>query len=148
MLQHSGCSLVKRTDTTEARKNQLRQNFLALADKIAACLHGSGHWADVFDPKTGLPIYSKPGILELDDVAVVCACLGYDTVQVEGCSVIVHPTWGTAVYPSVVVASADPERVQRVVNSLMVGGWVENISLRRERSEYHHSFKGCGSLIQ
>ncbi|MBF2029488.1 MAG: methylmalonic aciduria and homocystinuria type D protein [Oscillatoriales cyanobacterium C42_A2020_001] len=148
VLQRSSCPLVERTETTEVSKNQLRQNFLELADTIAVRLQGSGYSADGFDPKTGRPMYSKPGSMELDDVTVVCMCLGYPTVEIEGCSLILHPAWGTAVYPSVVLASADPDIVKRVASSVICGGWAESRSLRRERSEYHHSFKGCGSLTQ
>uniref|UniRef100_A0A832M2P8 Methylmalonic aciduria and homocystinuria type D protein n=1 Tax=Oscillatoriales cyanobacterium SpSt-402 TaxID=2282168 RepID=A0A832M2P8_9CYAN len=148
VIQYAGCALVERTERTEARKNQLRQNFLELADAIAIRLHCLGYLVDMFDPKTGFPISSKPGVIKLDDVAVVHSCLGYSVMQVEGCSILLHPNWGTAIYPSVILSSATPEVVTQVASSVIRGGWAESSSLRRERSEYHHSFMGCGSLIQ
>lgn len=160
VLQRSTCDLLPRTETSEAQKNNLRAKFLLFGGAIASTLRQMGYLADVFDPKTGQPVFSSSGQLGLDDVAVVSACLGYASTQVEGCSVLMHPDWGSAVYPSVLVSSAPPAIVERVVTSVMEttpadcwrgdswGGSEESDSVRRSLSEYHHSFIGCGNFTQ
>ncbi len=76
-----------------------------------------GHLAEVFDPRTGSPLFSQPGSLRLDDVAVVRSCLGYATCDRYGCSVILHPVWGSAVYPSTLLSSAEPHLVRGVLQT-------------------------------
>jgi hypothetical protein len=114
VLQPSGCNLVERTAIAEDQKHQLRQNFLQFGYKVAAQLQYQGYLADIFDPRSGLPLLSQPGPLRLDDVALVQACLGYQTAENSGCRVILHPVWGSSVYPSTLLSSAEPERVESI----------------------------------
>jgi hypothetical protein len=132
---------------TEAQKHILRDRFLQIGGAIAAQLQEQGYQADLFDPKTGLPILSQSGRC-MDDVAVVRECLGYGTMEINGCSILLHPEWGSAVYPAVLVSSAAPTVVERVASGVMGGGLIDNGTSRLRRSEYHHSFIGCGSFTQ
>jgi hypothetical protein len=131
VLQPCNCDLLERTDKTEEQKQLLRRQFLQFGRRVARKLQHLGHLADLFDPRTGLPLFSQPGQLWLDDVAVVRACLGYQSVSHCGCSVLIHPVWGNAVYPSTLVSSAAPDLVELVA-----------------RSECHQSRRDCGSLTE
>ncbi len=127
-LQPCGCALLERNAIAEAQKQQLRQNFLQMGRQIVQQLEALGYAAAVFDPRTGLPIDATtsrasraevlpetvPTSLTLDDVAVVRSCLGYGTVASHGCSLILHPQWGSSVYPSTLLSSAPPEIVSAV----------------------------------
>jgi hypothetical protein len=115
VLQPSSCNLLERSPAVEAQKQLLRQKFLKFGHRVALQLQQIGHLADVFDPRTGFPTLSQPGQLSLDDVAVARACLGYPSTNSCGCSVILHPNWGSFVYPSTVVSSAEPELVKWVL---------------------------------
>lgn len=108
-------SLVMAAPQIEQEKQGLRQQFLIWAGAIAHSLQQTGELAEIFDPRTGLPMLSASGSLCLDDVAVVRSCLGYPAIATRGCVVIQHPQWGVAVYPSTLVASANPAHLQRVV---------------------------------
>lgn len=122
---------------------------MEIGREIAAQLKQRGYLADLFDPKTGHPLLSQPGQIRLDDVAVVQACLGYPTTEVEGCSLILHPNWGSAAYPAVLLSTAEPEAVERLTSRVVwTGGWMDNEASRRTLSAYHHSLTGSGSLIQ
>jgi hypothetical protein len=148
VLQQAGCGLRQRSPITEIQKHLLRDRFLRIGTAIAAELQAQGYDADLFDPKTGLPMLSQAG-RSMDDVAVVSACLGYGTMEIDGCSILLHPEWGSAVYPAVLVSSAVPTVVERVASRVMgAGGLIDNGTSRFRRSEYHHSFIGCGSFIQ
>ena len=131
VLQRCDCDLLERTARTEAQKQQLRRQFLRFGRGVARRLQYLGHLADLFDPCTGLPLLSQPGQLWLDDVAVVRACLGYQSTNSCGCSVLIHPVWGNAVYPSTLVSSAAPDLVELVA-----------------RSECHQSRRECVNLTE
>ena len=120
VLQQCPCDLLERTSTTENQKQQLRQQFLQFGRQVAGRLQHLGHLADLFDPSTGFPLLSQPGQLWLDDVAVVRACLGYPSTRACGCSVLLHPVWGNAVYPSTLVSSAEPDLMSQIVTAVRV----------------------------
>jgi hypothetical protein len=130
VLQPAGMELVQHTLEAEDQKQQLRQKFLEFGLAIVQKLRNMGHQADLFDPRTGLPVLSQAGSLRLDDVAVVRSTLGYPSIQLGDCSGIVHPTWGRAVYPSILIASADSGLVKSAISA--VEGLLET----------HHSLSG------
>lgn len=130
VLQPSTIQLTEHSLETELQKYHLRARFLDFGLKIADRLRRIGHDAELFDPRTGFPILSQSGALPLDDVAVVRSSLGYGTVQIGDCFTIVHPDWGSAVYPSILMSSADRDCTASIVNG------VEGLL------EYHHSLSG------
>lgn len=115
VLQPARCSLLPLTIETKQEKDELRDRFLQWGTPLVCTLQAQGHLADLFDPRTGLPFLSQPGSLQLDDVAVVRYCLGYTSETQGGCSIILHPTWQSAVYPSVLVCSVTPGLLNRMV---------------------------------
>ena len=121
VLQHCPVTLVTKTPETEAHKHHLRDRFLHLGQQLVYQVQERGYRADLFDPRTGLPMLSAPGALALDDVAVVQAALGYPLINTGGCWLINHPTWGSAVFPSVMLASAPPEITTAVAQALIPG---------------------------
>ncbi len=148
VLQQADCGLMERSLITETQKHLLRDRFLQIGGAIVTELQDHGYHADLFDPKTGLPMLSQSG-RSIDDVAVVRACLGYATMAIDGCDILLHPDWGTAVYPAVLVSSAVLTVVERVASRVIgAGGLIDNDTSCLRRSEYHHSFIGCGNLTQ
>ncbi len=148
VLQRADCGLMERSSITETQKHLLRDRFLQIGGAIVTELQDRGYHADLFDPKTGLPMLSQAG-RSMDDVAVVRACLGYGTMEIDGCDILLHPEWGDAVYPAVLVSSAVPTVLEQVASRVMGGGGcIDNGTSRFRRSEYHHSFIGCGNLTQ
>ena len=119
VLQLCQIPLFDRTVETELSKNQLRQQFIEFGDNIVLKLRTMGHLADIFDPRTGQPLSSPPGQLRLSDVKVVHSTLGYCINDTGPCSMVVHPIWGTSVYPSTLVSSAPPQVMDDVVGSLV-----------------------------
>ncbi|MBW4519669.1 MAG: methylmalonic aciduria and homocystinuria type D protein [Scytolyngbya sp. HA4215-MV1] len=119
VLQPSLLSLENQNPETEIQKQQLRQNFLEFGQVVATKLLQQGYLVDVFDPKTGLPVLTQPGNLTLDDVRVVHTCLGYDLDRSGKCTLILHPQWGKAVYPAVLVSSAHPNILRGIVSGML-----------------------------
>lgn len=115
VLQPCDCDLLERSPTAEAQKRKLRRQFLQVGYAIATQIKQLGYTVAMFDPRTGLPLLSRPGVLRLDDVAIVQAALGYQSVYSYGCSIVVHPHWGRAVYPSTLVSSVSPALLEQIL---------------------------------
>jgi hypothetical protein len=157
VLQVSQYDLLHQTVQTELEKERLRSYFLQFGVRIALQLQEEGYLADLFDPRTGRPLLSRPGLLSMDDVAVVRACLGYETTNRCGCSVLVHPIWGGAVYPSTLLSSAPVDVLAEVCQTELLLRHSYPTSAMVEcngsggvfkRSEYHQSLSSPGSLNQ
>jgi hypothetical protein len=118
VIQLCQFAFLERTVETEIYKNEFRQHFLEFGSEIIFQLSTMGHLADMFDPRTGLPVTSPPGQVRLSDVKVVGATLGYTIDRSGKCAAIVHPTWGKAVYPSTIVSSARPDVVAEIVANI------------------------------
>jgi hypothetical protein len=119
VLQRCPCNLLEQAPEAELQKNLLRREFLKLGGNIVIELNRMGYLADLFDPRTGLPVLSTPGPLRIDDVAIAHTILGYPVYNHGGCSVILHPHWGSSVYPSTLISSAQPLILQRVVEGII-----------------------------
>lgn len=136
VLQPCPTDLMQFTPEADAQKQRLRQRFLDFGLAIVQALRQAGHLADLFDPRTGHPLLSQAGTLRLDDVAIVRSTLGYSTTQFGDCCSILHPHWGSAVYPSVLISSAESSQVESAISK--VEGLLDT----------HHSLSGCGSFIE
>lgn len=121
VIQSAQAELLERTPENERSKAELRDRFLTFSYKVALELQKLGYLADVFDPRTGLPMMSPTGQRRLDDVAVVQSVLGYQTSDCGGCCVLEHPTLGAGVYPSTLVSSASPAVLELVVDQILTG---------------------------
>ncbi|PZD72486.1 hypothetical protein C1752_03648 [Acaryochloris thomasi RCC1774] len=118
VMQHSQVALLERNPETEGQKQKLRRQFIHFGQQISDGLLPMGYCTELFDPRTGQPLLSQPGKMTLDDVAVVQATLGYPLVETGGCWLIEHPEWGTAVFPAVLMSSAEPEVVVAIANQI------------------------------
>jgi Methylmalonic aciduria and homocystinuria type D protein len=117
VLQQSRYELVESTAEIEAEKERLRENFLRFGFDLAFSLRDRGYLTDIIDPRTGYPLLSRPGKTPHNDTAVVKALLGYPVIQ-NKCRVLVHPNWGMAVYPSVLISSAPPTIIEWVTKTV------------------------------
>ena len=60
---------------------------------------------------------SRPGKIPHNDTAVVKALLNYPVVHNQ-CRVLVHPEWGMAVYPGILISVAPPIMIDWVAKSI------------------------------
>ncbi|MBH8553161.1 methylmalonic aciduria and homocystinuria type D protein [Nostocaceae cyanobacterium CENA357] len=125
VLQQSRCQLVKSTVEAEEEKEHLREKFMKFGCDLAFNLRDRGYLADLIDPRTGYPLLSHPGAIPHNDTAVVKALLKYPVIK-NKCCVLVHPTWGTAVYPSILISEAPPIIIESVTKDIApLHGWKE-----------------------
>mmetsp|Transcript_8833 Transcript_8833/g.12417 ORF Transcript_8833/g.12417 Transcript_8833/m.12417 type:complete len:166 (-) Transcript_8833:64-561(-) len=66
-----------------------------------------GYWADLIDPCSGLPMLSGGNKVysEVDGMQLV---LKYQVMNAGFCSVLIHPRWGSSVYPASCFSNAPP----------------------------------------
>lgn len=125
VLQRSHYPLVKSTPEIEQEKQNLREKFMRFGCDLVFSLRDRGYLADLIDPRTGYPLFSRPGQIPHNDTAVVKALLNYPVLK-NKCCVLVHPTWGTAVYPSIFISTAPPIILELAIKSMaLMHGWQE-----------------------
>lgn len=120
-LQRSPVLLCEATPEAEATKQRLREQSLHLLMPIVQSLHRHQYPADIFDPRTGLPLCGDDDVsrMPLNDVAVVHSLLGYARHQYGQCHCIVHPIWGSSVYPTILLSAAPPGTCQQLAEEIL-----------------------------
>lgn len=113
-LQQATQSLARFTPPVQQEKDRLREQFLGFAQTVVRQLRDRGLASEAIDPRTGCPLFSRAGEIPHDDVAAVAASLQYP-IAPGNCSLVIHPDWGTAVYPSTLMASAPREILEAIV---------------------------------
>lgn len=123
VLQQSRFPLAETAVYVEREKDRLREKFMRFGCAVVSHLRDQGFLADLIDPRNGYPWLSRPGEIPHDDAAVVKALLGLP-VTTGNCSILNHPNWGSAVYPSILMSSASPSVIKPVLKRLAaVHGW-------------------------
>ncbi len=132
VLQQSAYELLESTPEIETEKQRLREKFMRFGCDVAFNLRdwaertpgGNGNYlTDLIDPRTGYPLLSRPGKILHDDTAAVKALLSYPVIQ-NKCRVLIHPTWGMAVYPGILISQAPPFLIEWVIRSIApLHGW-------------------------
>jgi hypothetical protein len=138
VLQRSQYNLEKSTKEIEIEKQRLREKFMRFGCDVAFELRDRGYFTDLIDPRTGYPLLSRPGAMPHNDTAVVKALIGYPVIK-NKCCVLVHPIWGTAVYPSILLSAAPPTLIELVIKEISSQhGWniEQESALRIQNSEY------------
>ena len=117
VLQRSRFPLTAVNPAVEREKERLRNRLLRFGFHLASVLGDRG-LIEIIDPRTGYPLFSRPGEMTHDDVAVVQNLLGY-SVESGECSALVHPRWQTAVYPGILLSSADPSDIKLLAEKIV-----------------------------
>ena len=104
LLLRSPLPLQQPCRQVELAKAHLRRRALVVGAAVEAALQQRGYQTALFDPMTGLPTDTSFGI-PLDDVAVAQQLLGYPAQASGPCTCLIHPTWGSAVYPATLLST-------------------------------------------
>ena len=108
LLQRSPLMLSQSSLQAESMKQYLRDRAIQLLIPLVEQLRTHEYHATLFDPRTGFPYCAGPPGIPLNDVAVVHAVLGYAYQQYGQCHCIIHPAWGSSVYPTIMLSSTTP----------------------------------------
>lgn len=110
VLQQSSLSLRESTPQVAIEKKLRRAIFIRFACTLIFALQDNGYVSDLFDPRTGYPLFADPE-MTFDDNAAVNALLGYPLINYAQCSLMAHPTWQHHVYPSTIVTVANRQQI-------------------------------------
>lgn len=133
VLQKSRFPLTQAHPELELEKERLRERFLRWAfpwvcqvrdrlnpdnrEDVGSPKQSDRILTDLVDPRSGYPLFSRPGEIRHDDVAAASWGLGWEIVAVGECRAMVHPQWGTAVYPATVLSTASPGVLQSFLDT-------------------------------
>jgi hypothetical protein len=124
LLQQSRFSLKQISSDVAHEKDNLRTKFIRFGCNLIFSLKDCNYQSDLFDPRTGYPLLTRQGKLALNDNAVVEALLGYPLTSYHNCSLLTHPIWENAVYPSTVITSAPLETLNPIIDGVVaLQGW-------------------------
>jgi hypothetical protein len=107
-------------DLIQQEKDHLLLQFLALGERFKRANTDRKLWSDVISPQDGKPLYSEPGDLIFDLVAIVHDALGLSFSRTaKGCKMLDHPLWNNAVYPGLFLAEITPQELNLIINNLI-----------------------------
>ena len=132
-MQCARTELVRVGDDVEAEKDRLLERFMSIAKVLCEEFMHAGHWADYIDPCSGLPMIHQTVNKVFDEVASAQQLLGYNVQNAGCCKVLLHPQWGSAVYPATLFTKAPPELVSEKLALLRDGLYDSRIEVEVER---------------
>jgi len=112
--QESKAELLQWDDEAAREKDRLLNTFARFASDLAAKLKALGYWADYADPASGL-LANSPGQVIWPEVQAMERLRGFQKTKAGPCHIILHPKWGSRVYPATMFTNAPDEVVRRVL---------------------------------
>jgi len=116
-LQRSRYDLVSYGGEIEVEKDRLLVEFLSFGAFVCDALVVAGHWADYIDPCSGLPMLAPSSGKTFNEVDSMQSLLQYRVMNAGCCKVLLHPDWGSAVYPASLFTNAPPDLVAQTVQA-------------------------------
>lgn len=113
--QHALVDLVSVGDHVEQEKDRLLNVFLEFAEDICAKIRNAGYWADFIDPCSGLPMLTMNCNKVYSEVDGMECLLNYKSYSAGFCKILVHPKFGSSVYPATMFACAPPKLVMQIL---------------------------------
>lgn len=113
--QRSDVDLVTTGEKADAEKDRLLEQFVEWAVAVCGRLSSAGYWCDYIDPCSGLPMMHKETQTPYSEVEGLSLLLGYRTANAGCCKVILHPKWGSSVYPATLFARAPADALKAAI---------------------------------
>jgi len=107
--QHSVVDLVKIGGAVEVEKDRCLEVFMSFAETVCKRLRSKGFWADYIDPCSGLPMITPDTTKVYSEVDGIQTLLGFATMDAGMCKILLHPKWGSSVYPASAFTNATLE---------------------------------------
>mmetsp|Transcript_16586 Transcript_16586/g.21518 ORF Transcript_16586/g.21518 Transcript_16586/m.21518 type:complete len:180 (+) Transcript_16586:89-628(+) len=107
--------LVNIGEGVEVEKDRCLNVFSDFARSVCAQLTALGHWADYIDPCSGLPMLSPNNNSVYSEVEGMQLLLRYGVLNAGMCRVLLHPVWGSSVYPATMFTTAPYEVVSKIL---------------------------------
>lgn len=115
--QRSDLDLVKYGDDVDEEKDRLLEIFMDFAKEVCNDLVSQGHWADYIDPCSGLAMFDPNPNRAYSEVDGVQTLLKYKVMNAGCCKVLLHPQWGSSIYPASMFTTAPDNIVLSVLKA-------------------------------
>ncbi|CAI2167624.1 4209_t:CDS:2 [Funneliformis geosporum] len=104
----------------DLEKDEKLEVFVEWGKEICHKLRNRGYWADLTDPCSGYPVFSEPGPAIYPDVQGAVELLKYDLHNAGCCHILLHPKWGSKVYPGTLFTTANDLVLKQVISECIV----------------------------
>ena len=105
----------------QAEIDRLIKQFFQSGNSFHLASHQKGFLTEIISPKDGTPQYSRRGNAHFDLVAAVHHSLRFNFSRtVNGCKVLQHPVWQTAVYPGLFLSEATVTVVESILTEIAI----------------------------
>ena len=98
--QRTKMDLVQTGENVDVEKDFCLERFIDFAKRVTDELRAKGYWCDYIDPCSGLSMINRDSQHIYGEVDASVTLLNYQTTNSGCCKVILHPQWGSAVYPA------------------------------------------------
>ena len=113
--QRTKMDLVQTGEPVDIEKDFCLERFLDFAERVTNILRADGVWCDYIDPCSGLSMVNRDSQHIYGEVDALVTLLNYQTTNSGCCKVVLHPTWGSAVYPASMFAKCSAETLQAAI---------------------------------
>jgi hypothetical protein len=98
------------------------RQFVEFARDICGQIQAQGYWADYIDPCSGLAAFTSNPNKVFSEVDGMQALLHYRVLNAGFCKILLHPKWGSAVYPASMFTTAPPHVVEALLKQYVADG--------------------------
>jgi len=114
--QKSQVDLVKQGEQVENEKNELLERFTFWSRDLCAKLEAKGYWSDFVDPCSGLAMVHQDSQSVYDEVASLAVLRGFKVSNAGCCKVVLHPKWGSFIYPASFFTTAPESEIKKAID--------------------------------
>eukprot|EP01040_Poterioochromonas_malhamensis_P016258 gene16258-18416_t len=117
-MQPANVELAKYDVEVDQEKDRLLENFVSLGSALCDIFQSRGVFADFFDPCSGLPARTTDSNQIFSEVQAAQSLHNYQIMNAGCCKILLHPEWGSAVYPASIVVQSTADVVIPIVQHL------------------------------
>lgn len=107
--------LVQTGERVDVEKDFCLERFIEFARRVTDELRAAGRWCDYIDPCSGLSMINRESQHIYGEVDALVTLLNYQTTNSGCCKVVLHPKWGSAVYPASLFAKCSPDELRGAI---------------------------------
>ena len=110
--------LVKVGEKVEEEKDRLLRVFTDWSLALCKTLEEEkGYWSDYIDPCSGLSMVHRDSQSIYDEVAALSVLRGYKCSNAGCCKVVLHPQWGSFIYPATFFTLAPEKELKDAIEN-------------------------------
>ena len=110
--QKTAVDIIKTGERVDEEKDLCLERFMKFAEIATGALREKNFWCDYIDPCSGLSMIHRDSQRVYGEVDALVTLLNYECTNVGCCKIVMHPKWGSSVYPASLFAIAPEAEVK------------------------------------